>query len=268
MERHHYIIRGGAAGRERLKVLSRVFGPTTLNLLNRVGIQPGMKCLEVGCGSGDLTFDLAGIVGPSGRVVATDIDDVKIRLARSEAEEQHLTNVEFRVADIVEDGIEAFDFAHARFVLTHLPNPENALERIRQAVRPGGILVVEDIDFRGHFCHPECPAFSCYVQLYTQTAQRRGADPNIGPRLPQLLVEAGFEAVQMNIVQPAAMSGEVKIMPSLTLANIADAVAGEGLASRAELDQLIHELDDFASDPQTLISGPRIVEAWGYRPSA
>ncbi len=46
MERHHYIIRGGAAGRERLKVLSRVFGPTTLNLLNRVGIQPGMKCLE------------------------------------------------------------------------------------------------------------------------------------------------------------------------------------------------------------------------------
>ncbi len=123
----------------------------------------------------------------------------------------------------------------------------------------------EDIDFRGHFCHPECPAFSCYVKLYTQTAQRRGADPNIGPRLPQLLVEAGFEAVQMNIVQPAAMSGEVKIMPSLTLENIADAVLAEGLASRAELDRLIQELYEFASDPQTLISGPRIVEAWGYR---
>jgi hypothetical protein len=102
--------------------------------------------------------------------------------------------------------------------------------------------------------------------LYTQTAQRRGADPNIGPRLPLLLIAAGFEAVQINIVQPAAMSGEVKIMPSLTLENIAGVVLAEGLASRAEVDQLVDELDDFASDPQTLISAPRIVESWGCRP--
>src|SRR5581483_12394792 len=49
----------------------------------------------------------------------------------------------------------------------------------------GGTVVLEDIDFRGHFCHPECAAFSRYVHLYTQAAHRRGADPNIGPRLPQ-----------------------------------------------------------------------------------
>ena len=152
-------------------------------------------------------------------------------------------------------------------MLTHLRDPQKALGKIRQAIRPGGILVLEDIDFRGHFCHPECAAFSRFVQLYTQTAQRRGVDPNIGPRLPGLLVKAGFEAVQMNVVQPAGMSGEVKLMAPLTMENIADAVLAEGLCSQAELDRLVHELYEFARDPGTVIGGPRVVEVWGCRPA-
>src|ERR1700752_626656 len=72
MEQKHYIIRGGLEGRARLEVLSRLMLPTTLSLLDRAGFRPGMNCLEIGCGSGDVAFDLAGIVGPAGRVVATD----------------------------------------------------------------------------------------------------------------------------------------------------------------------------------------------------
>jgi 2-polyprenyl-3-methyl-5-hydroxy-6-metoxy-1,4-benzoquinol methylase len=68
-ERYHYIIRGGVEGRERLRVLARVMRPTTLNLFDRVGIRPGMACLDVGCGGGDVTFELADLVGPKGRVV-------------------------------------------------------------------------------------------------------------------------------------------------------------------------------------------------------
>ena len=240
--------------------------PTTLALLNRAGLQLGMKCLEVGCGSGDVAFDLARMVGPQGRVVATDIDEIKINLARQEAEQQHLANLEFRIANVVEGEFEKFDFAHARFVVTHLPNPQEALEKVRQAIHPGGILAVQDIDFRGHFCDPECAAFSRYVELYTKTAGRRGLDPNIGPRLPGLLTNAGFESVQINVVQLAAITGESKLMAPLTMENIADSVLAEGLASRAEVDRLVHELDEFARDPHTVISGPRVVQTWGYRP--
>jgi ubiquinone/menaquinone biosynthesis C-methylase UbiE len=266
MEQESYIIRGGEEGRERLKVLSRVMRARTLSLLNQTGIRRGMDCLEVGCGSGDLAFDLARIVGAGGRVVATDIDEVKLELARREAEQQQLTNLEFRLADIIDNESEQFDFAHARFVLTHLQNPQKALEKMRRTIRPGGILVVQDIDFRGHFCHPECAAFSRYIELYTQTASRRGADPNIGPRLPGLLTKAGLEAVQMNVVQSAAMSGEVKLMAPLTMENIADAVLAEGLAVRVELDRIVDELYEFARDPETVVGGPRVVQAWGYRP--
>src|ERR1700751_3473944 len=149
MEQKHYIIRGGLEGRARLVVLSRIMRPTTLSLLDRAGIRPGMNCLEIGCGSGDVAFDLARIVGPAGRVVATDIDEIKLQLARQQAAQDHLSNLDFRFADILTGALEQFDFAHARFVLTHLADPRKALEKVRQAIQPGGVVAVEDTIFVG-----------------------------------------------------------------------------------------------------------------------
>jgi SAM-dependent methyltransferase len=268
MQQKHYIIRGGEEGRSRLLVLARIMRPTTLRLLDQAGIRPGMNCLEIGCGSGDVAFDLAQMVGPEGRVVATDIDEIKLQLARREAEEHRLANLEFRLADISEEELENFDFVFARFLLTHLINPQKVLEKVRQAIRPGGALAVEDVDFRGHFCYPESTAFSRYVELYTETAKRRGADPNIGPRLPGLLVNAGFQTVQIKVVQLAGMSDESKLMAPVTMENIADSVLTERLASHAEVDELVHELYEFAHDPHTIISGPRVIQTWGYCPAA
>lgn len=268
MDKSHYIIRGGVEGRERLRILSRLMRPTSLDLLQRAGIRPGMACLEVGCGGGDLAFDLARMVSPGGRIIATEIDEIKLDIARREAEAQQISNIEFKLADVTQDELEQeFDLVHARFVLTHLPTPEHALTRMRRALRPGGIIAVEDIDFRGYFCHPDCGAVRRYVDLYTQTVRRRGGDPNIGPRLPALLSGAGFEAVQMNVVQQAGTLGEVKLITPITMENIAEAVVAEGLASQAEIDEIVAELYAFARNPSSVLSMPRFVEAWGLRPS-
>jgi ubiquinone/menaquinone biosynthesis C-methylase UbiE len=151
-----------------------------------------------------------------------DVDVFKLEIARSEAATQQFANIEFRLADITESEPEAkFDLAHARFLLSHLPNPAEALANIRNTIRPGGIIVVPDTDFRGYFCDPDCPALWRYVELYTQTVKRRGGDANIGPRLPRLLTESGFEKVRMNVVQPAGSEGEVKLLNPLTMENIA-----------------------------------------------
>src|SRR5689334_11865638 len=91
-----YIIRGGVAGRERLRLLSRILRPTTLSLLDRVGLRTGMSCVDVGCGGGDVTLDIARLVGREGRVLGIDIDAIKIDLAREEAAVAGIMNVEFR----------------------------------------------------------------------------------------------------------------------------------------------------------------------------
>jgi hypothetical protein len=96
--------------------------------------------------------------------------------------------------------------------------------------------------------------------------RRPGGDANIGPRLPSLLAATGFANIQLNVVQPAGIDGEIKMVAALTMEHIADSVIAEGLASPAEINQIVAELHQFGATPGTVASFPRIVEAWGYSP--
>jgi SAM-dependent methyltransferase len=267
MNHSHYVIQGGIKGRERLRILSRVMQPATLSLFERVGLKPGASCLDVGCGGGDVTCDLARLVGPTGQVLGIDIDDTKLTIARSEAELHQLNNVMFELSDIAGwDREEKFDVVYSRFLLTHLKDPAGVVVKLFQVLKPGGVLLVEDINFAGILYYPDSPAFHRYMDLYTQVVQRRGGDPNIGLRLPILLLDAGFEQVQMNVVQPAGIEGEVKLINPITMDLIREAVLAEGLASEREIEQVIAELYEFAYNPRTVASIARVVQTWGYRP--
>jgi 2-polyprenyl-3-methyl-5-hydroxy-6-metoxy-1,4-benzoquinol methylase len=259
-----YVIRGGLEGRERLRVLARVMWPTTEALVARVGVRPDARCLDLGCGGGDVTVELARLV-PEGFVVGADLDDTKLALARAEAEDAGLTNVEYRHEDVLDapPGDERLDVVYIRFLLTHLTDPAAAVRRVRERVVPGGVVMIEDIDCRGHFCHPPSEAFDRYVALYSGAARSRGVDPDIGPRLPAFLLDAGFADVGMQVVQPAGYTGEVKLIAPLTLEAVANAVIGAGLATAEEIGGVVDELYAEARRDGVVQSLPRIVQAWG-----
>ena len=262
-----YIIRGGLEGRERLRIIARVMRPLTLALLTRAGVREGLACLDAGCGGGDVSIELARLVGPTGRVIGVDLDEVKLGIARAEATELGLANLEFRREDVlaVAPAGPAFDLVYARFLLTHLRDPARAVERLRDLLAPGGVLIVEDIDYSGHFIHPPSDAFAAYVDLYRRTAMARGAHPDIGPRLPVLLEAAGLAPAEMQVVQPAALRGEVKLLNAVTMEAIADSVLAAGFATVAEIDAIVDELYRLGRDETTVMSVVRIVEAWGRK---
>lgn len=261
-----YVISGGKPGRDRLAVLSRILGPSTAAFLGRIGTRPGMRCLDVGCGGGDVTQELARRVGPTGQVIGIDRDAVIIQLAKREAEQAGLQQIEYRVGDACVCPAErAFDAVYARFLLSHLPRVQDGLSALWQATRPGGVLAVEDIDFTGHVCHPPCPAFDRYVVLYREVVHRRGGDADIGLKLPGMLANLGAEAVEVQTVQPVGLRGELKSLSSLTLENIAGAVTAEGLATAAEVAGLLDELRSAERNPRILLSLPRVFQVWGRR---
>lgn len=264
MGAERYVIRGGVEGRERLRLLSEVMGPSTRALLAEVGVPAGSTCLDVGCGGGDVTLELARAAGPAGRAMGVDLDETKIDIARREAEQQGYSTVTFEVRDLTtwEPG-DLFDVVSARFLLTHLADPGRLVSAMRRHIRPGGVIIVEDIDFRGHFAEPDCPALGRFVELYTKSVQARGADPNIGPRLPGLIRDAGFRDVQMRLVHPAALEGGIKLLTCVTLENIAEAVVADGLITEEKLRDTTEELYAFARDPHTVLGGPRVFQAWG-----
>ena len=261
-----YAIRGGIAGRERLRILARTLHTGTSALFDRLGVGAGLRCLDAGCGGGDVTLELARRVCPRGQVLGVDLDQAKLELARKEAAEQGLENVEFRTLDIrnAEAGAD-FDLVYARFLLTHLADPAGAIAAFGRALRPGGLLIVEDIDFKGNFAWPETAAFRRYCELYYAVVRPRGGDPDIGPRLPILLADGGFAQIDMHVVQPMAIQGDEKLINPITLENIADAILQDGLATRQEIDALIHELYAFAADPRTVAGLARVIQVWGRR---
>ena len=135
---HRYAIRGGIEGKKRLDLLARVMLPTTMQLLDRVGLIRGMKCLDVGCGGGHVTISMARIVGPEGRVIGTDTDAEILALAREDAEAAKITNVEFQQQDACAClWHDEFNVAYARFLLSHLSEPENCLAAMVRGVRAG-----------------------------------------------------------------------------------------------------------------------------------
>ena len=262
-----YAIRGGKAGARRLDLLAKVMGPTTDALLDAAGVGARMHCADVGCGGGHVSRSLAGRVGTKGRVIGLDFDPVKLEAARRESRRAGLGNLEFLVADV--SGWEetaSYDVVYGRFIVSHLPERAALVARMAAALRPGGTLVLEDIDFSGAFSHPANDAYARYCELYTQVVERRGGDANAGRDLYAFCLDAGLRDVQVNVVQPTrgGRSAEKELSLS-TMVNIADSVVLEGLASREEVDAVIAELTAFTADSRCVVACPRVFQVWGRR---
>ncbi len=262
-----YAIRGGEEGARRLDLLARTMGPTTESFLGGAGIVAGMTCLDVGCGGGHVSRHLAALVGPTGRVVGIDLDPVKLATAQAEAGRAGLENIEFRVGDATgwsEPG--RFDIVYGRFIVSHLADRSELIARLRDALRPSGTLMLEDIDFSGCFCHPANAAYSRYCELYVQVIARRGGDANVGAKLYELCLDAGLTDLLVGMVQPTHCgTSPGKDLSLSTMINIADAVLAEGLASEDEVRDTIAALTAFTEDPRSTVACPRIFQVRGRR---
>ena len=261
-----YVLRGGRAGAERLRLLNRVKWPTTEPLLRAAGLRSGMSCLDVGCGSGDVTLKMAALVGAEGNVVGVDRDQSILRLARQEADKEGLP-VTFRRLEAEELAEEsAYDLVFARYLLSHLPRPQRAVEAMVRAARPCGRLVLEDVFFPGHVCYPPNAAFDRFVELYQAVARaKEGGDAAIGVRLLGMALEAGLEEVRVGLVVPTFREGEGKRVTRVTMEHIREAVVDAGLASDPEVDEVVDELGRLADDDRTLMSIAPTFQVWGRK---
>jgi SAM-dependent methyltransferase len=261
MER--YAIRGGRTGYDRLRVLAAARRDSTLELFHIAGLRPGMRCLDLGCGSGDVTFEMAALAGPGGSALGIDMDPAKVQLAREAAQERGLVNASFELGDVNRwQGAAEYDFVYCRFLLQHLARPVDLLRRMWEAVRPGGALAVEDADLEGLFCDPDNDGFSFYVRAYSGVLAANGGDPGCPRRLVRYFREVGIADPQMRLLQGISSSGDAKAMPLLTLEAIADSIVSAGLASAGEVASAIESLAAFTADAESTVSDPRIFQVW------
>lgn len=176
-----YMIAGGHEGKARLDLQSAAHRPYTLDLLRAVGVRPGWGCLDVGSGGGHVTADLARLVAPTGWAVGVDFDEVVVDLARKEAAEQGLRNIEFRVGRSEELDESGFHLAYTRLLLDVVSDPRAVLASMVAAVVPDGVVVAEEAEASSCFCYPPNDAFRRWIGWFAETMRRRGGIPTSAP---------------------------------------------------------------------------------------
>jgi SAM-dependent methyltransferase len=262
---YDYAWRGEQA---RLQALEALFDPASRGFVERLGIAEGWRCWEVGFGAGSMAMWLADRVGPGGRVLATDLDPRMLGNTQC-------TNLEVRRHDLVADPLprEAFDLVHTRAVLAHIPERQSALQRLRDAVRPGGWLFVEDMDLAGssmraaaerYVWPPEArPAYRAGVQALEAVLSDSNRDPGYGALLPAAVRDLSLLDFGAEVHAPVIAGGAEQDCMRLTLEYLHDRLLATRLIDESGIDQFLQ----LTRDGGVLYVPIFMVSAWGRRPA-
>jgi SAM-dependent methyltransferase len=174
--------------RERLALMSQLLDPMHRHYIDRLGLGPGARTLEAGCGNGSMSTWLAGRIAPGGRAVAVDLD---LSLAGDGGAE-----LEFRQADILAGPVEPrdFDLVTARAVLHHVADARAAVENLVASARPGGTILLIEPDFLP-VSASEPAEVRAFWQGWLAWSREQGIDYFIGRRLPAMLSRLGLQDI-------------------------------------------------------------------------
>jgi SAM-dependent methyltransferase len=245
---------------QRSAALSGLFDPVTFRHVEALGIDRGWRCWEVGAGGSSVANWLAGRVGASGRVLATDIDTSWISNDLDAA-------VEVQRHDVALDDVPpgGFDLVHARFVLMHVSARAEGIKRMIAALRPGGWVLIEDFDeVLPLVCidtdRPEHRRANKVHAGVRSLLAEHGASLEFARALPGTFRDAGLRGVGAD----AYFAVDLPAANLLGIANVTqmrDSLIAERLATAAEIDAHLHAMADGTVNIGTL----PLVSAWGQR---
>jgi SAM-dependent methyltransferase len=247
---------------DRFTAFTTLFDPATFRHLDGLGLAPGWRCWEVGAGGTSVVTFLSERVGPGGHVLASDINV-------SWAGEAAAPNIEVIEHDAAADPPPEgpFDLVHARLVLVHVPGRDAALATMAAALRPGGVLLVEDAD-------PALQPLSCPDEVgppqelanrirrgFRSLMAERGVDLAYGRTLPRRLRAAGLVQVGADAAFPVS-DPACNDLEAATIALIRDQLLDQGIATEEEIAQHLENVAAGVLD----LAQPPMISCWGRRP--
>jgi SAM-dependent methyltransferase len=248
---------------ERLRLLAALLDDGTFRLLERLGVRPGWRCLEVGAGGGSVAAWMCDRSAPDGSVLATDIDTTVLR-------QLERPNLEVRVHDVLADELpqHEFDLVHARLLLAWLADPQAGLRRMVAALKPSGCLLVEEMDF--HTIASDAgldfetrALFARVIDAHHAVlAAHHAFDPFYGRGLDRALSGVGLTQVQSEGRLSVWRGGQPGGMVwKLTLSQLREQLITHGHVTGTEVDTVISLCDD----PRLAFMSQATIAAWGHR---
>ncbi len=219
-------------------------------------LTPTMALLDVGCGPGTITLDLARRVAP-GCVVGLDNASAPLAVARATASDRGDATTDFVLGDVyrLDFPDDSFDVVHAHQLLQHLSDPVGALREMRRVCRPGGVVAARDADYGAMTWHPASGQLNAWLALYHQVARANGGEPDAARHLLGWAHAAGFDDVTCSAdTWCYATDAERGWWGGLwadrvTKSALADQSLERGLATSGRLEELAAGWQEWAAHP-------------------
>lgn len=255
---------------DRLSRQAQAFEPFTRLLLEQAGISAGMRVLDVGCGSGDVAFLAAELVGPGGEVIGVDRAIAAIRRGTARAQSRGVAHVKFIEGDPSAIEFERpFDAVVGRLVLMYYPDPVDAVRKLARHVRQGGLIIFQEFDIANCRSLPLAPTYERNIGWIKQTLSATGARTQLGLELYQVFLEAGLPGPSMRM---DALIGGGPDCPAYDL--VADVIrsllpAIEKLeiatATEVNISSLAQRLRDEVVARKGVVLSPGLIGSWSRR---
>jgi ubiquinone/menaquinone biosynthesis C-methylase UbiE len=215
MKHEKYIVEIGSEGSEGLELLDSTFNKSTQEFLINAGLMPGMKVLDIGCGSGVMTSWIAQQVGLHGCVVGIENNENQLNAAKKRIDKLSIENCKFKLCSAydLESLNEKFDFVYCRFVLHHLNDPDVVISKIFQVLNSNGIYASEEGIGSATFSYPFSKAWGDHRLGLPHPwidVDSDNRDINIGVKMFTKMHAAGFKIIFKKIVQPLLTTREEK----------------------------------------------------------
>lgn len=248
----------------RLGFQHQVWAEPTAACWERAGFAPGQRVLDVGCGPGYASFDLARLVGPRGAVRAVDVSARFVRHLEEERARRGVGWISAEVADLETTAPppESVDGAFARWVLCFVADPAGVVERVARALRPGGVFAVMDYcHYQGLVVLPKHPIFAAVIRAVERSWRARGGDPDVGSRLPAMMEAAGLEVRSLRpLVRLGRPGTALWEWPRTFFTNFLPSLVEMGEITEDERETFDREWAVRARDPNAYLLTPPMVE--------
>jgi SAM-dependent methyltransferase len=265
-----YILPTGKTDASRLDVIHAVYGAVSYRGLDDARIDEARRVADIGCGTGTLSRWMASRLGPDGAVDAIDIAEAQVEIARNAPVDPAAAPIRYGVGSAYGPGLEQgiYDLVFCRLVLCHLKEPGKALDQMARLLRPGGRIVLVDMDIRDIFTMPACDAFpSFHRELTTPLEAKLHVDYSIGLRLTELLVAAGLSVQSVVADQPIYRSGPEKFLWTDTWRSVLQRAVDEKVIDHGRGLELIERMERRLNETQSWMAVAKMFAVVGARPA-